>query len=131
MKKTLPQVGRAELAILRYVVDNHPITVREVANHMAKTTGQARTTVLTFMERLRKKGLLTRRKAQGVNHYSPRVSKHELMQSLVKDFVDGVLDGSVSPFFAYLTDNSELSDNELAELQRLIGKLPATKPKRK
>ena len=131
VKKPFPQLGRAELAILRYVVEHHPISVREVADHMAKTTGQARTTVLTFMERLRKKGLLTRRKSQGANRYSPRVSKTELMNSLVADFVDVVLDGSVSPFFAYLSDNSKLDEKELFELEQLIKKLPTNKPKNK
>ena len=39
VNKALPQLGRVELAILRYVVEHHPITVREVAEHMAETTG--------------------------------------------------------------------------------------------
>lgn len=131
MKKEIPQLGRAELAILRYVVENHPITVGEVAKHMANTTGQARTTVLTFMERLRNRGLLTRRKSQGVNRYSPKVTKKELMNSLVADFVDVVLDGSVSPFFAYLSDSSKMDDAELQELEALIKKLPAKKSKKR
>ena len=98
MMKNIPQLGRAELAILQHVIDNHPVSVREVVNHVSKTTGQARTTVLTLMERLREKGVLKRRKVKGVNRYSPRIAKAELMDALVGDFVEGVLGGSVSPF---------------------------------
>ena len=106
------------------------ITVREVAGHMSETTGQARTTVLTFMERLREKGFLTRRKVRGVNRYSPRIDKNELMQSLVRDFVDGVLGGNVSPFVAYLNSASELTEEEMSELRGLVDRLPSTKSKR-
>lgn len=131
MKKSNPTIGRAELAILQFVVENHPVTVREVANHMAETTGQARTTILTLMERLRTKKLLTRRKSKGVNRYSPKVTKNELMNTLVDDFVDGVLGGSVSPFLAYLTDKASLDQQEIDELRRLVDQLPDSKSKDK
>lgn len=127
MKKTPSNIGPSELAILRFVVDNHPATVREVADHVANTTGQARTTVLTLMERLRKKKLLTRRKVKGVNRYSPRITRSELMHSLVNDFVGDVLGGSVSPFLAYLTENSSFSEEEVRELRRLVDNLPSDK----
>ena len=127
MKKQLSQVGKAELTILQHIIDHHPVTVREVAAHMATTTGQARTTVLTFMERLRDKGLLRRKKVQGVNQYSPAISKRDLMNSLVREFVEGVLGGSVSPFFSYLSDDSKLSESELKELQALAKTLPKSK----
>ena len=127
--KNIPQLGRAELAILQHVIDNHPVSVREVANHVSETTGQARTTVLTLMERLREKGVLKRRKVKGVNRYSPRIDKAELMDALVGDFVEGVLGGSVSPFFAYLSNSQELTDEEIIELRKLARNMP-TKPRR-
>jgi len=127
VKKKRPKIGRAEIPILEFILENHPVTVRQVAHHLADTTGQARTTVLTMMERLRKKKLLTRRKSKGVNRYSPRVTRSELMNSLVDDFVDGTLGGSVSPFLAYLTDSAKLNDAEIEELRRLVDQLPSGK----
>ena len=38
-------------------------------------------------------------------------------------FVEKTLDGSLSPFVSYLVDSAEVSDQELAELERLIAKL--------
>ena len=113
-------MGRVEWEILQFVADHHPITVREVADHMAQTSGQARTTVLTVLERLRAKGYLTRRKQAGVNHYSPKTSKTELVQDMVGDFVQGVLGGSVSPFFAYLTESGELNEKQIRELKSIL-----------
>jgi predicted transcriptional regulator len=124
MKKTKTTLGKAELEVLRYVQDNAPVTVREVARHFAASASLARTTILTVMDRLRAKGQLTRKKVGGVYRYSPVASQGELMRSLVKDFVDTTLGGTVSPFLAYLVEQEgELSPDELQELKRLVRKL--------
>jgi len=120
-------LGRAELEILRFVVDRHPISVGEVAEHFAEATGHARTTVLTVMERLRKKGYLTRRKVQGKYRYSAKIDKAELLRDLVNDFVDGALGGSVSPFVAYLSESSQLTDDEIRKLGEVVRRLESEK----
>jgi len=118
-------LGHLELDVLQYVGDHHPITVREVASYFAETTGQARTTLLTVMERLRAKGYLTRRKSQGVHRYTPTIAKPELLRRLVGDFVDDVLGGSVSPFLAYLSKSSHLSADEAKKLEQLLERIEA------
>ena len=105
--------GSTEIEILRYIGDHHPISVGEVAEHFAQTTGQARTTVLTIMDRLRRKGHLTRKRIGGVYRYSPKVAKQDLLRGLVKDFVDKTLGGSVSPFVAYLSEGGPISEDDL------------------
>ena len=52
MSKSESSIGQEELAVLQYVQDNFPITVREVSDHFSEF-GKARTTILTVMERLR------------------------------------------------------------------------------
>lgn len=123
MARRRKSLGRAELEILKYVADHQPISVRDVAEHASRKNGLARTTVLTVMERLRKKGYLTRRKAKGIYRYCLKLAKAELMQTLVRDFVDGVLGGSVSPLTAYLDQTADLSDEEIARLRQLVQRL--------
>jgi len=123
MTRRKKSLGRAELEILQYVADHQPISVRDVAEHAARENGLARTTVLTVMERLRKKGYLARRKAKGIYRYSLKLAKTELMQTLVHDFVDGVLGGSVSPLTAYLAGTENLGDEDLARLRSLVEEL--------
>ncbi len=113
-------LGSTEIEILRYIGDHHPISVGETAEHVAKTTGQARTTVLTIMERLRRKGHLTRKRLKGVYRYSPRVAKEDLLRGLVENFVDTTLGGSVSPFVAYLSEGGPVSEDDLSTLKRLV-----------
>ena len=123
MSKKKKALGRAELEVLQYIADHHPISVGDVARHFATTTGHARTTIQTMMERLREKGYLSRRRSRGINLYSPRVSKADLMSHLVSDFVSGVLGGSVSPFVAYLNDQESLSAEELERLKQVVAEL--------
>ena len=116
-------LGKAELELLQLVEKLQPAAVRTLVEHLAESSGLARTTVITMLERLRRKGFLTRRKIQGMNHYSPRVSVPALMQRLVGDFIQKMLGGSVSPVVAYLQDANTINATELAELKQLVQQL--------
>jgi len=120
-------IGDQELTLLRYVAEQGEATVGEVAEGFGVPRGLARSTVLTMMERLRGKGYLERRQAEGVFRYSARETDGELLHGVVRDFVERTLGGSVSPFVAYLTETEEVSDVELAELERLVAKLHSRK----
>ena len=115
--------GSTEIEILRYIGDHHPISVGDVAEHVAGTTGQARTTILTIMERLRRKGHLTRKRIGGVYRYSPKIPTGDLLRGLVANFVDTTLGGSVSPFVAFLSENGPISEDDLEMLKRLVCEL--------
>lgn len=125
-----PDLGQGQIEILRYVQDHHPVTVRQVAEHLARTRGLTRTTALNVMERLREKGYLTRALVGGVYHYSPNVSKAQLLRGLVHDFVDRVLGGSLEPFVAYLAEEASLSEEEVERLRDRVRDLGAAPEER-
>jgi predicted transcriptional regulator len=116
-------IGDQELALLRHVAELGPVTVGQAAEGFGAARGLARSTVLTMMERLRAKGYLDRRRSGGVYRYSSRASSGELLRGAVESFVERTLGGSVSPFVSYLVEGAEVSDEELAELERLVAKL--------
>lgn len=116
-------IGQAELEILKYIQDHHPVTVRDVAEHISQTKGHVRTTVLNVMARLCRKGYLQRAKVDGVFQYRPRLAKGELLRRLVRDFVDRALGGSLSPFVAYLAEDARLSADDLTRLRQLVREL--------
>jgi len=116
-------IGDQELALLQYVSGQGEATVGQAAEGFGAPRGLARSTVLTMMERLRAKGYLTRRPVEGVFRYAPRATSGELLRGVVHDFVEKTLGGSLSPFVAYLTEAEEVSDAELAELEKLVAKL--------
>src|SRR5690606_14439785 len=112
-----------ELAVVRFVEHHQPIEGSEIARELGKTTGKARTTILTMVERLRRKGLLKRRKVKGRFQYSLEAAANLLQDLLVEEFVEKTLGGSTLPFLAYMVRQSDLSDLEFAELQRIASEL--------
>ena len=122
-------IGEQELALLRHIADRGAVTVGEAADEFGTTRGLARSTVLTMMDRLRLKGHLSRRMLDGVYRYRARATSADLLKSAVQRFVERNLDGSVSPFLAYLSEAGEFSDAEVRELERIVGRLNAKRKK--
>ncbi len=116
-------IGDQELALLQHLGQQGDASVGEVAAGFGEARGLARSTVLTMMERLRAKGYLQRRQADGVYRYSPTGDEGDVVQGAVAAFVERTLQGSVSPFVAWMSQRGEVSDNELAELEALVSKL--------
>ena len=121
--KKMPRLGEQEMEILKYVNEQAPIAVRDVAEYFEKTRSLARTTVLTVMERLRKKGFLTRSQVGGVFQYSAKIETGDVLSSKVSDFVEKTLGGSMSPLLSYFLSSDKLSDDEIDQLKNLAAKL--------
>ena len=119
------KLGDQELQLLQYIAEHGAATVGEMAAAFGEPRGLARSTVLTVMERLRKKGYLVRRRVNGVFHYGSRSDSDELLQGAVGRFVEKTLSGSVSPFVAWMSQRSEVTPTELDELEQLVAKLRA------
>lgn len=120
-------IGDQELALLRHLAKHQPASVGEIAASFGEIHGLARSTVLTMMERLRTKGYLKRRQAQGVYRYSTTTGPGEATRNAVGQFVEKTLSGSVSPFVAWMAERGEVSDDELSELQALVAQLETTR----
>ena len=116
-------IGDQELALLQYIADRGGATVGQAAEEYGAPRGLARSTVLTMMERLRQKAHLNRQQVNRVFQYSSPAATGEVLRDVVRSFVEKTLGGSVAPFVNYLTEEAEVSDSELAELEGLVAKL--------
>lgn len=120
-------ISRQELECLVYVAQHGPFTAAQACEGFGAPRGLARTTVLTVLERLRRKGHLGRRREGGVFVYRALGAPGEVMRRSVGQFVERALGGSLSPFAAYLSDRAEVSDDELRELRRAVEALSVRK----
>ncbi len=123
-------IGDQELSLLRFISDAGRATVAQAVEGFGQPRGLARSTVLTMMERLRKKGHLGRRRVDGLYHYAPRTAPGAALQHAVRTFVDRTLGGSITPFVAYVADREGLSDDEIEELESLLAKLQRERQKK-
>jgi predicted transcriptional regulator len=122
-QRPLKSIGDQELGLLRFVSEHGSVTVSQAVEGFGGPRGLARSTVLTMMERLRKKGHLARRQSGGVYQYAPRTAPGTAVRQAVQSFVDRTLGGSISPFVAYLAERERISEDELAELETLLARL--------
>jgi len=113
------KLGQLELEVLKIVWDKKQCTVPEVAEVLAKQKGYARTTILTVMQRLHKKGLLRRKKEDGIFHYYPTEKKDTVLGGLARKFVDTIFEGSSASLVQHLADGS-VSTEELERIRTII-----------
>lgn len=115
-------LGKLERAVLNEVWRRHEVSVRDV--YLAFDEVIAYTTLMTTLDRLFKKRLLTRHKDGRAFVYLATVSRAEFEQGIREDVIDGLLGQgaeAVEPLLACIVDTVSERDRELLdELDRLI-----------
>jgi len=76
--------------------------------------------VLTVLQKLEKAGWLEHRSEGKSYIYTPAVSREQAGAGSVRGFLKRVFEGDAVALFQHLIRESDLSDDELAELRRMI-----------
>jgi predicted transcriptional regulator len=95
-------------------------SVSEVIEHLPKHRELAYTSVSTILRILEQKEVLKTRKEGRGHIYIPALKKSDYEAKAVKHVVDRVFDGTPVALVRQLLDSGEVSENELAELKKLI-----------
>ncbi len=94
---------------------------KAVHEHINKSRPVALTTVLTVMERLRKKGLLKKEKKGGVFIFEAALTKDDFARSVSTQLFRDILDISTGSAAASFVDAlADVDPDELKRLDRLI-----------
>ena len=78
-------------------------TVRDIHRALAESRPRAYTTVMTIMDRLAQKGIVSRRKAGRAFLYQAKLTAEEARLKAVEKIVDGFFDGSREALAAHLS----------------------------
>ena len=114
-------LGKLERAVLNEAWQRNEVSVRDI--YLAFGENIAYTTLMTTLDRLFKKNILTRRKDGRAFLYAPAVSPDEFEQGIREDVIEGLLGhgSDVQPVLACIVDTVSERDRELLdELDRLI-----------
>ena len=117
-----PELSRSELDIMKVLWKDGRSSAREVHDRLSDVYNWAYSTTKTVMDRMVKKGRLSRENFHGVFLYNPLISKPAGLAKLVRNFADNVLEldyGSVVSLFAR---SKALTDKEVQELQQILDK---------
>lgn len=100
---------------------NRSVTATELAQELSSNDWKI-TTILTFLSRLVEKGFLSVTKIGRSNQYTATISESKYKAMETCQFVKQIHSGSVKSLFAALCDSTELSPDDLQELQQLLEK---------
>jgi BlaI family penicillinase repressor len=111
-----------ELEIMKIVWRLEKATVRAVYEELLERRKIAYTTVMTVMRTLEQKGYLKSSQDERAYVYEPTGPKNQVIKGIVGEFVDRVFNGSAERLVAHLIEERRLSESELREIARMMGK---------
>lgn len=109
-----------ELQVLSVLWQSGPSTARQVLEAMPDRKARAYTTVLTVMQVMEKKGLLTHTR-QGMAHiYKPAVTRRQVLRPMMRGLVERVFGGSTSAAVQQLLSETDVTAEELAKIREML-----------
>jgi predicted transcriptional regulator len=115
------QPTELELQFLKILWERSPQLVREIRDALAKSGRDiAHTSVITTLNTMVKKRIITRKKDGKAFLFSPLLTREQVSQSVLGDVVNRVFDGSAKAVLLGVFEQNDINLDELKELRKLI-----------
>jgi predicted transcriptional regulator len=127
----LPAMSDAEREVLKVLWEHGPLAVRDVLEHLT-IQGQdwSRSTVITLLQRLERKGYVGSDKSQFAFVFRAVVSLEEVMHARMANLAGELCDGEALPLVLAFAERHRFSPEELARFRKMIDALEAKRGKR-
>jgi predicted transcriptional regulator len=114
------RISEAEHAVMEALWQNSPLTAAEVSDRVASQRGWSLATVKTLLSRLvAKKAVATEPDGRRFL-YSPAIERTDYVGSESRRLVDRLFGGRAAPLLVHLVESEALSEEDIAEIERLI-----------
>ncbi len=121
----------AEREVLKVLWDHGPLFVRDVLERLAEQGKDwSRTTVITLLQRLEKKGYVESDKSQFAFVFRAVVSREDVMHEQMANLAGELCDGEALPLVLAFAQRHRFSAEELARFRKMIEGLQAKVGKR-
>ena len=124
MSSALPAPSETELELLKCFWRDGDLSARELQQRIAGQLNWTPSTTRTVLERMRTKGLLSRREVHGMAVYSHVHPKVQVLGGLMRR-LSAVLEIDTLPAAAF-TGSQILTGDEIAELEALLNRADET-----
>lgn len=113
-----PRIFESEYRLCLILWEHEPIKSTNLAKLCAEQLGWSKTTTYTVIKRLQDKGVLKNENTI----VSSLVTKEEVQQSEMKEMMEKRFNGSLPAFIAAFCKSQSLSQEEIDEINRIIGR---------
>ena len=125
MARSLPQLSRFELQVLRLLWSRSEASVAELHGDIPDAPSYS--TIRKIVERLESKGAIERVRVDGqAVVYKAAVPRTAVIRHEIRRFLDVMFDGAAAPLVAHLAEMDAVSLADLKQLERHLGRKPRT-----
>ena len=113
-----PKVFESEYRFCLILWENEPINSAELARLCREKLGWSRTTTYTVIRRLIDRGVV-------VNEHTmvrSLISKEEIQAAEMNEMMEKTFEGSIPAFIAAFAKSEALTEDQIEEIKRIIGK---------
>lgn len=118
MAKTQP--SDLELQVLSVLWRTGPATVRQVLDDMPDGKKRSYTTILSVLQVLESKKLVTHTSEGRAHVYKPKVTRKQVIGPLLRNMVTKFFGGSTTEAVQHLLNETSVDDDELAAIRTLL-----------
>ena len=114
------RISDAEHTVMEALWEKSPLTAVEVCDSVCAERGWSMPTVKTLLSRLVAKGAVGTEPDGRRFLYSPLLAREAYLGGESRRLVDRLFGGKAAPLFAHLAESEALSDDDIAEIERLL-----------
>ena len=114
------RISEAEHAVMEALWEKSPLTAAEVCDEVCDQRGWSMPTVKTLLSRLVVKGAVGTEPDGRRFLYRPLLERADYVGGESRRLVERLFGGRAAPLFAHLAETEALSDDDIAEIERLL-----------
>ena len=124
MSETRPPLSDAERDVLEALWEHGPGGVRDVHERLSRNGPRwSRSTVITLLQRLEKKGYVASDKSGFAFTFHAAVTRDDLGRQRLQELADELYEGQAAPLLLAFARRQRFAPGELDELRRLVDEL--------
>ena len=114
------RISEAEHAVMEALWEKNPLTAADVCEAVCEQRGWSMPTVKTLLSRLVVKGAVATAPDGRRFLYTPLLERVDYVGGESRRLVDRLFGGRAAPLIAHLAESEALSDDDIAEIERLL-----------
>lgn len=114
------KISDSEWKIMNLLWEKAPLTIMQMAREFEEKEGWSKSMVITYLNRLEKKGAVWFDQGQKARYYYPAIDQQETHADAARGFLDRVFQGNLGLMVSTLVQRDALSEDDLLELERIL-----------
>jgi BlaI family transcriptional regulator, penicillinase repressor len=122
MNPQTPRISESEWIVASVVWEQGNLTATEIAARIPSEVKWNFKTVNTFLNRLVAKGVIASERDGRAYRYDAIISRDQCVRAVSQSFLQRHFGGALAPLLAHFCETTDLTNEEIAELRRILNR---------